>query len=105
MSRWLSFSFCLPAAGVIGGAPSVGGATDAPGSSALDVADRHLSCFLAWDVDCLLSDYAPDATVVTPGGPLQTREAIQGLSRFAFSEFLQARVGVRDDARERERGR
>jgi hypothetical protein len=38
-------------------------------SSTNDVLDRHIKCFFEFDLDGILSDYAPDAVLFTPQGP------------------------------------
>ncbi len=55
--------------------------------STKEVLDRHLGYFGAGDLEGILSDYAPDAVLFTPDGPLRGREAIRGLFEPMFAEF------------------
>jgi ketosteroid isomerase-like protein len=51
------------------------------------VLDHHLQCFGAGDLDGLLSDYAPDAVLFTPDGPLIGIGAIKPLFAAMLAEF------------------
>jgi len=42
-----------------------------------DVLDRHLKSSGAGDLKGILSDYAPDAVLFTPGGPLKGTDTIR----------------------------
>jgi ketosteroid isomerase-like protein len=51
------------------------------------VLDRHLKCFGQFDLDGILSDYAPDAVMFTEKGPLRGVEAIRPLFQALIAEF------------------
>ena len=51
------------------------------------VLDRHLKSFAEHDVDGIVSDYASDAVLFTPDGPLKGPDAIKPLFRALVSEF------------------
>lgn len=55
--------------------------------STRDVIDSHLKCFGARDLGCILSDYAPDAVLFTPEGPLKGVGAIRPLFQAMLAEF------------------
>jgi hypothetical protein len=40
-------------------------------ASTKDIVDHHLNCFGAGDLNGVLSDYAPNAVLFTPDGPLR----------------------------------
>lgn len=63
--------------------------------STADVLDNHLRCFAARDLHGLLADYAPDAVLFTPDGPLRG-EAIRTLFASLIDEFAhpEARFAV-----------
>jgi ketosteroid isomerase-like protein len=52
-----------------------------------DVVDHHLKSFGQGDLKGILSDYAPDAVLFTPEGPLRGLDAIEPLFRAMLSEF------------------
>ena len=52
-----------------------------------EVLDNHLMCFGKGDLKGVLSDYAPDAVLFTPQGPLRGVEAIRPLFEAMFAEF------------------
>ena len=54
-----------------------------------DVLDRHLSAFAARDLSGILADYAPDAVLFVPQGPLKGTHAIQPLFESLIAEFAQ----------------
>jgi ketosteroid isomerase-like protein len=56
-------------------------------TSTKDVLDHHLQCFDAGDLAGILSDYAPDAVLFTPNGPLKGPDAIRSLFQLIFAEF------------------
>jgi len=56
-------------------------------ASAKDVLDHHLRCFGEGDLNGILSDYAADAVLFTPDGPLKGTEAIRPLFQAMFAEF------------------
>ena len=55
--------------------------------STSDVLDRHLKSFAERDLDGVLADYASDAVLFVPTGPLRGPEAIKRLFRDLISEF------------------
>ncbi len=55
--------------------------------STKDVLDHHMQCFDAGDLTGILSDYAPDAVLFTPNGPLKGIDAIRPLFQAIFAEF------------------
>jgi ketosteroid isomerase-like protein len=55
--------------------------------STSDVLDRHLKSFVAHDVDGLLADYATEAVLFVPTGPLKGPAAIKPLFEALVSEF------------------
>ena len=50
-------------------------------ASTKDVLNHHLKCFDEGDLKGILSDYAPDAVLFTPDGPLRGADAISRCSR------------------------
>jgi ketosteroid isomerase-like protein len=56
-------------------------------ASTKDVLDHHLKCFGEGDLKGILSDYAPDAVLFTPDGPLRGVDAIRPLFQAMFAEF------------------
>jgi len=52
-----------------------------------DVIDNHLKCFGEGDLNGILSDYAPDAVLFTPDGPLRGVDAIRPLFQALIAEF------------------
>jgi len=59
-------------------------------ASTKDVLDHHLKCFGEGDLKGILSDYAPDAVLFTPDGPLKGVDAI--------APFFRTREGWARDA-------
>jgi ketosteroid isomerase-like protein len=57
--------------------------------STSEVLDRHLQSFAECDVDGVLADYAPDAVLFVPTGPLKGPDAIKPLFQALVSEFAQ----------------
>jgi ketosteroid isomerase-like protein len=55
--------------------------------STKDVLDHHIKCFFEFDLDGILSDYAPRAVLFTPGGPLRGEDAIRQLFQAMLAEF------------------
>jgi ketosteroid isomerase-like protein len=55
--------------------------------STSDVLDRHLKSLAEYDVDNVLPDYAPDALLFTPKGPLTGPDAIKPLFEALISEL------------------
>ena len=56
-------------------------------ASTSDVLDRHLKAFADFDLDGILADYAADAILFTPKGPLKGPTAVKPLFQALFSEF------------------
>jgi len=56
-------------------------------SSTKDVLDHHLKCFGESNLAGILSDYAPDAVLFTPEGPLKGVDAIRPFFRAMLAEF------------------
>ena len=55
--------------------------------STKDVLDHHVRCFGAGDLDGILSDYAPNAVLFTPEGPLRGVAAIRPFFVAMIAEF------------------
>jgi ketosteroid isomerase-like protein len=51
------------------------------------VLDNHLKCFGEGDLQGILSDYAPDAVLFTPEGPLRGAEGMRPLFQALITEF------------------
>jgi ketosteroid isomerase-like protein len=56
-------------------------------ASTREVLDRHIKCFGEGDLRGILSDYAPDAVLFTPDGPLRGAVEIRPLFQAMFAEF------------------
>lgn len=56
-------------------------------ASTRDVLDHHLRSFEEGDVKGVLSDYAQDAVMLTPDGPLRGTDAIRPLFEAMIAEF------------------
>ena len=56
-------------------------------ASTKDVLDNHLKSFGEGDLEGILSDYAPDAVLFTPEGPLRGADAIRPLFQAMIAEF------------------
>jgi ketosteroid isomerase-like protein len=56
-------------------------------ASTKGVLDHHLECFGAGDLKGILSDYAAEAILFTPNGPLKGVDAIKPLFEAIFAEF------------------
>ena len=56
-------------------------------ASTKDVLDHHLKCFGEGDLAGIVSDYAPDAVLFTPDGPLRGADAIRPFFRAMLAEF------------------
>jgi ketosteroid isomerase-like protein len=52
-----------------------------------EVIDSHLRCFGERNLEGILSDYAPDAVLFTPEGPLRGVDAIRPLFQAMLAEF------------------
>ena len=57
--------------------------------STKDVLDHHVACFGAGDLAGILSDYASDAVLFTPDGPLKGPNAIRPFFEAMLAEFGQ----------------
>jgi len=55
--------------------------------STKDVVENHLKCFGEGDLNGILSDYAPDAVMFTPDGPLRGADAMRPLFQAMIAEF------------------
>lgn len=55
--------------------------------STKEVIDRHLKSFGAQDLDGILSDYAPDAVLFTPGGQIKGVDAMKAFFQALLAEF------------------
>lgn len=56
-------------------------------ASTSDVLDHHITCFGETDLAGILSDYAPDALLFTPDGPLRGPDAIAPFFEAMLAEF------------------
>lgn len=56
-------------------------------ASTKDILEHHLQCFGGGDLEGLLSDYAADAVLFTPDGPLIGPDTIRPLFEGMFAEF------------------
>jgi ketosteroid isomerase-like protein len=63
--------------------------------STKEVLDHHVRCFGAGDLAGILSDYAPDAVLFTPGGPLKGPGAIRPFFEAMLAEFGQPGTAYR----------
>jgi ketosteroid isomerase-like protein len=52
-----------------------------------DILEHHLKCFSEGDLSGILSDYATDAILFTPAGPLKGDDAMRPLFEQMFAEF------------------
>ena len=55
--------------------------------STKDVVDHHLKSFGEGDLNGILFDYAPDAVLFTPNGPLRGADAMRPLFQAMIAEF------------------
>ena len=55
--------------------------------STSEVLDRHLKSFAEYDVDGIVADYASDAVLFVPDGPLKGPAAIRPLFEALITEF------------------
>jgi len=56
-------------------------------ASTTDVLDHHIKCFGEGDLEGILADYAPDAILFTPGGPLVGIKEIRPFYKAMLAEF------------------
>ena len=54
-----------------------------------DVFDHHVKSFGEGDLDAIIADYAPNAILFTPGGPLKGTDAIRPFFAALLAEFGQ----------------
>lgn len=52
-----------------------------------EVLDRHLKSFAEGDLEAIVADYASDAVLFAPGGPLKGRDSIKPLFEALISGF------------------
>ncbi len=64
-----------------------------------EVLDRHMKTFGSQDMAGVMADYAADAVMFTPNGPIKGTEALRG----AFAQFFQewAKPGVKFTLKQR----
>ena len=60
--------------------------------STKDVLDHHIKCFAAFDLEGIMSDYAPGAVFFTPDGPLKSADAIRSFFEALLAEFRKPRM-------------
>ena len=63
------------------------GRTPAGGASTADVLAHHQKTFGASDLAGVLEDYAPDAIMFTPGGPVKGTDALRKTFQTLFAEW------------------
>ncbi len=63
-------------------------------ASTKDVLDHHIKCFGENDLEGILSDYAPDALLFTPNGPLRGADAIRPFFRAMLAEFAKPGAAI-----------
>lgn len=56
-------------------------------ASTTDVLDHHIKCFGEGDLEGILADYAPEAILFTPGGPLMGIDEIRPFYKAMLAEF------------------
>ena len=56
-------------------------------ASTKDILDHHLKCFGEGDLEGILSDFAPNAVLFTPDGPLKGADALGSFFKGLFVEF------------------
>ena len=56
-------------------------------ASTTDVLDHHIKCFGEGNLEGILSDYAPQAVLFTPDGPLNGVEEIRPFFQAMLAEF------------------
>jgi ketosteroid isomerase-like protein len=56
-------------------------------ASTTDVLDHHIKCFGEGNLDGILSDYAPQAVLFTPDGPLNGVDEIRPFFQAMLAEF------------------
>lgn len=56
-------------------------------ASTTDVLDHHIKCFGAGDLEGILADYAPEAILFTPEGPLTGIDEIRPFFKAMLAEF------------------
>ncbi len=63
-------------------------------ASTKDVLDHHLSCMMKGDVEGTLSDYATDALVLSPMGPIRGHAAMRPGLQALIAEFVRPGVSL-----------
>ena len=56
-------------------------------ASTTDVLDHHIKCFGEGDLEGILADYAPEAVLFTPNGPLKGIDEIRPFFQAMVAEF------------------
>jgi ketosteroid isomerase-like protein len=56
-------------------------------ASTTDVLDHRIKCFGEGDLEGILADYAPEAILFTPGGPLMGIDEIRPFYKAMLAEF------------------
>lgn len=56
-------------------------------ASTTDVLDHHIKCFGEGDLEGILADYAPEAVLFTPNGPLKGIDEIRPFFQAMLAEF------------------
>ena len=64
-------------------------------ASTKDVLDHHLKCFGEGDLSGILSDYAPNAVLFAPDGPLRGVDAMKPLFQRLYTIFTIVKVAGR----------
>ena len=55
--------------------------------STKDVLDHHVKCFFEFDLEGILSDYAPDTVFFTPDGPFKGADGIRTFYQTMLTEW------------------
>ena len=84
MTRYVTLAGLALACGVLIGACSRG---QGGGASTADVLAHHQKTFGASDLDGVLSDYAADAVMFTPTGPIKGTDALRKMFQTLFAEW------------------
>jgi ketosteroid isomerase-like protein len=80
-------------------AASQGSDTMGSTSSTTEVLDRHMQTFGAQDMEGTLADYAADAVMFTPQGPVKGTEALRSTFATLFAEW--SKPGVTFDLKQK----
>jgi ketosteroid isomerase-like protein len=68
-------------------------------ASTEQVLDRHLKAFGAADLEGVMADYAPNAILFTPGGPVKGTDALRKTFQTMFVEW--SKPGAKFDLKQR----